>query len=131
MDGGKKRQIFLFDKNKKITKYRINKIPFKLQSLRMFEPIKKVLDRVLANKNSAQTFSAAEACAFVEKLFLAEIPQISGKFHAKFVRNSTLTIAATSSAASNELRLAETIVLSELQLRFPRIKKIRYVINYK
>ncbi|MCF7845644.1 MAG: DUF721 domain-containing protein [Candidatus Peribacteraceae bacterium] len=91
-----------------------------------FEPIKNVLRKVLAEKKMAAKFSAAEICSVAEKLFLAELPQISGKFVVKFLKNSILHVAVANSSIAAEMRLAETIVRDSLNQRGAKIKSIRY-----
>lgn len=77
----------------------------------------------------AGTFTAAQVCTVAEKLFLAELPQLSEKFTVKFVKNKTLHIAVLSSALAAEMRLAETIVLDLLQKRGARVNAVRYEVG--
>lgn len=95
----------------------------------MFEPLKNVLDRVLANKKMCATFSAAETCVLSEKLFAAELPALAGQFRVRFLKNKILHIAATSSSVAAELRLAETTVLTALQKRASGVRSVRYVVG--
>ncbi|MFA5352058.1 MAG: DciA family protein [Candidatus Gracilibacteria bacterium] len=94
-----------------------------------FEPLKNVLNRVLADKKMQSTFSAAEACSSAEKLFLAELPEISGKFAVKSIKEGVVQIAVVNSAIAAQMRMCETTVLEILQNRFPKAKKIRYSVG--
>ena len=94
-----------------------------------FTPLKTVLQKVLAEKKMSAKFSAAEICVVAEKLFLAELPQLDGKFAVKFVKNGTLRIAVISSSLAAEMRLAESEVLNLLKNRGGGVKTIRYSIG--
>ena len=93
-----------------------------------FIPFKIVLKKVLAEKKMSAKFSAAEICVVAEKLFLAELPQLDGKFTVKFVKNGTLQVAVISSSLAAEMRLAEFTILPALQKR-GEVKMIRYSIG--
>lgn len=74
-------------------------------------------------------FTAAEICTVTEKLFLAELPQLSEKFRVRFVKNGILHIAVMSSALAAEMRLAETNVVDVLNKRKAGIKSVRYQVG--
>lgn len=93
-----------------------------------FTSLKTVLQKVLAEKKMSAKFSAAEICVVAEKLFLAELPQLDGKFAVKFVKNEILQIAVISSSLAAEMRLAESTILPALQKR-GSVKTIRYSIG--
>ena len=93
-----------------------------------FIPFKLVLKKVIAEKKMGAKFSAAEICVIAEKLFLAELPQLDGKFAVKFVKNGVLQIAVISSSLAAEMRLAETTVLEALKKR-GGVKSIRYSVG--
>ena len=88
-----------------------------------------MLDRVLAGKKMRGTFSAAESCALAQKLFAAELPQLTEKFRVRFLKNKTLHIAVVNSSIAAELRLAETTVLTALQKRAGGVKSVRYAVG--
>lgn len=92
----------------------------------MFEALKEVLDRVIAQKKSSRVFVAAEVCAFSEKVFLAEIPELAPNFQVRFFQKGTLLLAVNNSAAAAEIKLAEIKILRAIQKRFPEVQKIRY-----
>ena len=94
-----------------------------------FIPLKSVLKKVLAEKNMAAKFNAAQICSVAEKLFLAELPDLSGKFVARFVKNKMLHIAVLSSSLAAEMRLAETTVLDALNKRGAKLKAVRYEVG--
>ncbi len=94
-----------------------------------FVPIKLVLSKVLADKRMALKFTAAETCVVAEKLFLAELPHLSGKFSVKFVKKNVLHISVLGSSLSAELRLAESEVLKLLQKRGSKVTSIRYSVG--
>ncbi|MFH1375296.1 MAG: DciA family protein [Patescibacteria group bacterium] len=95
----------------------------------MFEPLKNVLNRVLADKKMKASFSAAQICTVAEKLFAAELPALSEKFTVKFVQDGILNIAVTSSAVGSEMHLAETNVVDALNKRKAGIKSVRYQVG--
>ncbi|MFH0776261.1 MAG: DciA family protein [Patescibacteria group bacterium] len=88
-----------------------------------------MLQKVLAEKKMAAKFSAAELCSVAEKLFLAELPNLSGQFVVRFIQNGVLQIAVRNSSVGAELRLAETVVLDALKARGAKIKAIRYSVG--
>lgn len=94
-----------------------------------FVPLKLVLKKVLAEKKMAKSFSAAEVCVVAEKLFLAELPQISNKFVVKFLQNDILQIAVLNSSTAAAMRLAETVVHDALGKRGQKIKSFRYSVG--
>lgn len=77
----------------------------------------------------ASKFSAAEICVVAERLFLAELPQVEGKFAVKFFKNGVLQVAVVNSSISAELRLAETSVRDALAKRGTKIKSLRYSVG--
>ena len=95
----------------------------------MFEPIKNVLNRVLADRQQKSVFDAAEICSVAGKLFVSEFPQLEGKFVVRSVKGRVLQLAALNSSVAGQLRMAELTVLGELQKRYPLIKHVRYSIQ--
>jgi hypothetical protein len=91
----------------------------------MFEPLKNIVARVAANRNFASTFTAAEVCAAAQRIIAAELPQLSARFRVKFLQKDTLHIAVDSSAVGSELNLASQTILTEIQKRYPAVKKLR------
>ena len=83
----------------------------------------------MAQKQQKTTFDAAEICSVTEKLFKAEMPQLTNFFIVKCVRGRVVEITVLNSSAAAELRLGEGIVLAELQKRYPQILKLRYTIG--
>jgi len=94
-----------------------------------FIPIKFVLKTVLANRKVSAKFSAAEICVVAEKLFLAELPDLSGKFVVKFIKNGVIYIAILNSSLAAKMRLAENEVLKILKKRSEKIKSFRYEVG--
>lgn len=95
----------------------------------MFEPLSNVFARVAASRQVAGTFSAAEACAAAEKVIASELPALAGQAKGKFVKADTIWLAAANSAAAAELHAIRDSVLQQLSKRFPRIQKIRIVVE--
>jgi hypothetical protein len=94
-----------------------------------FIPLKLVLQKVLAEKRMAGKFTAAQICTVAEKLFLAELPSLTGKFTVKFVKTGTMHIAVISSSLAAEMRMAESTVLDLLNKRKAKIKAVRYEVG--
>ncbi len=94
-----------------------------------FIPLKLVLQKVLASKKMAKKFTAAEICVVAEKLFLAELPALSGKFVIKFVKNGVMQVAVLNSSLAAELRLAENEVLKSLKNRGGGVRSVRYSVG--
>jgi len=94
-----------------------------------FIPLKLVLKKVLASKKMSAKFTAAEICVVAEKLFLAELPALSGKFVIKFVKNGVIQIAVLNSSLAAELRLAENEVLKALKKRNGGVRSVRYSVG--
>lgn len=97
-----------------------------------FEPLKDVVQRVLAQRNNSQvrSFSAAEVCSFANKLIEAELPQVAGRARAQTLQHGVLTIIVTGSAVGSEVQLGSGIILAELQKRFPKVKKLQVRTDY-
>lgn len=94
-----------------------------------FEHLKTVLQRVLVERKVRSTFDAAELCMAAERIIAAEVPTISGRVRARYVKNGTLYIAVASSAVGSEIRLATHTILGLLGKRFTEIKKIHTMIG--
>ena len=77
----------------------------------------------------AAKFTAAQICTVAEKLFLSELPQLSGKFVIKFVKDKIIHIAVQNSALAAEMRLVETTILDMLKKRNAKVNSIRYEVG--
>ena len=88
-----------------------------------------MLDQVLAQKKMREKFGAAETCSIAEKVWLAEMPDLAGKFSPRFIKNGIFQISVANSSTAAELRLAETIVLEALRKRGAKIKSVRYSVG--
>lgn len=97
----------------------------------MFEPIKAILGRVLAEKKMKATFDAAEVCVVAEKIIVAELPELSERVRVKFIKNGVLTVAVESSAVGQELQLASATILDALKKRYSQVRKLRMVVEQR
>ncbi len=95
----------------------------------MFEPLKKIVQEVAAKRSFASTFTAAEVCAAAGRIIAAELPQLSARLRVRFLQRGTLHIAVESSAVGSELQLAQLTILTEIQKRYPAVKKLRTTIE--
>jgi len=73
-------------------------------------------------------FAAAEICIVAERILLAELPQLEGRFRAKFVKNKTLYLATANSSVSAELRFAENLILQKFREK-SEVCAIRYSVE--
>ena len=94
-----------------------------------FTHLKTGLQHVLVERKVCATFDAAEVCAAVERIISAEVPAVSGRVRARYVKNGTLYIAVASSAVGSEIRLMTHTILGLLNKRFASIKKIHTTIG--
>jgi len=94
-----------------------------------FEPLKNVLNRVLADKKMKAKFSAAEVCVVAENTFAAELPQFSEKFRVKFIKNKVLYVAAENSSIASEMRFAEMTVFKAIAKLSVTVRQVRYSVG--